>query len=442
MINFNMTRPVLKILNDKKEFNAFLQSLKIIKTKLKNVKIIPYVIASGYPFLNSGYASRTHHILNTFNSMYSDKQYIAVFNIGFPYHHIRVDLKNKLMNNDLFLNKLDNVFYLTLPNLPKNKSNYNQLFDILSRYFNFTTIHVASDWNNAMPIIHYCNNKSLKSIYEIRGMWHISAACKKIYFNRPINKDIDIIRPSLGERECINKCSVPLFITPQLKNYAKNESKNKIFPSLNCSFKNAPIFCNCFNTNNKIIKKEKTDNNFIIGYIGSIVYYEGLIETIDHLEKLIGKTSKNIEFHIIGDYENFAHPQKLSDCKKKTFVKFLGEVSKNEVVDKLKTFDLYVIPRLDMAVTNMVSPIKPYEPMALKIPLLMSDCDCLKDISQDGKNCMLFKKGNFDDFNKKLKHIIDNGYDESILQNGYNFVKKERNWNYMIKKIGLYELLM
>ena len=95
-----------------------------------------------------------------------------------------------------------------------------------------------------------------------------------------------------------------------------------------------------------------------------------------------------------------------------------------------------------MAVTNMVSPIKPYEPMALKIPLLMSDCDCLKDISQDGKNCMLFKKGNFDDFNKKLKHIIDNGYDESILQNGYNFVKKERNWNYMIKKIGLYDLLL
>ena len=43
---------------------------------------------------------------------------------------------------------------------------------------------------------------------------------------------------------------------------------------------------------------------------------------------------------------------------------------------------------------------------------------------------------------KKLKHIIDNGYDESILQNGYNFVKKERNWNYMIKKIGLYDLLL
>ena len=97
--------------------------------------------------------------------------------------------------------------------------------------------------------------------------------------------------------------------------------------------------------------------------------------------------------------------------------------------------------RLDLPVTNIVSPIKPYEPMSLKIPLLMSDCDCLKDISQDGKNCMLFKKGNFDDFNEKVKYIMDNGYPEDILENGYNFVKNERNWNFMIKHIGLYDML-
>ena len=39
------------------------------------------------------------------------------------------------------------------------------------------------------------------------------------------------------------------------------------------------------------------------------------------------------------------------------------------------------------------------------------------------------KKGNFDDFNEKVKYIMDNGYPEDILENGYNFVKNERNWN-------------
>ena len=132
----------------------------------------------------------------------------------------------------------------------------------------------------------------------------------------------------------------------------------------------------------------------------------------------------------------------LSPCFDISSVKFHGPIPHDNVIDMLNTFDLYIIPRLDMPVTNIVSPIKPYEPMSLKIPLLMSDCDCLKDISQDGKISMLFERGNFDDFNEKIKYIIDNGYDNDILENGYNFVKNERNWTNMIKKVRLYELLL
>ena len=79
--------------------------------------------------------------------------------------------------------------------------------------------------------------------------------------------------------------------------------------------------------------------------------------------------------------------------------------------------------------------------MSLKIPLLMSNCECLNDISKNGKNCMLFKKGDFDDFIKKIEYIIDNGYPKDMLNNGYNFVKNERNWKYMIEQIGLYQML-
>ena len=48
---------------------------------------------------------------------------------------------------------------------------------------------------------------------------------------------------------------------------------------------------------------------------------------------------------------------------------------------------------------------------------------------------MLFERGNFDDFTK-IKYIIDTGWrDNDILENGYNFVKNERNWTNMIKKL-------
>ena len=105
------------------------------------------------------------------------------------------------------------------------------------------------------------------------------------------------------------------------------------------------------------------------------------------------------------------------------------------------SFDLFIIPRLDLPVTNIVSPIKPFEPMSLKIPLLMSDCLCLNKIAGDGKNCMQFIRNDFNDFNNKILEIIKNGYDSKLLENAYNFVKNERSWKNMIKHINLYNIV-
>ena len=431
LYNFN----ILKKQISNKYFIEFLESLKIIKDTYANIKIFPYVTYKGYPFYNNGYSNRTHKILTTFNEMYEDKVYIGVHKLGFPWNESNLN-KNKY---NKFLNRVDNVFYLTLPNIKQN--NYNILIHLLKNYLNLTTFHVASDHSNALPIINYCNTNKLVSIYELRGMWHMTGYSRFNYFNMRYNNR-NSYTAELNEKKCINNCTIPLFITQQLKDYAKKETKYKEFPALNCNFNDYPVFWNAFNIKNKIINKKNNNDKFIIGYIGSIVYYEGLYEAITYLEKIQNYHRKKIEIHLVGRihklYKNHMIKKKIFQ---KPFVFFHGEIPHTKVVEMLSSFDLYIIPRLDVPVTNIVSPIKPFEPMSLKIPLLMSDCDALKDIAQNGKNCMLFQKNNYFDFLEKIKTIIDNGYDEKILENGYNFVKNERNWNAIIKNIGLYEML-
>jgi len=295
-----------------------------------------------------------------------------------------------------------------------------------------------------MPIIKYCKSKNITSIYETRGMWHITGGSRDLLYNNKLMHDFT--EYSESEKFCIQNCSKPLFITNQLQEYATNITKYNEFKSLNCKIKKHPIFWNCFEITERIEKK-KTDK-FIIGYVGSIVFYEGIVEAIDSIEKIITKYNKSVEFHLVGNIEAIINEIKklkgedISSIFKKPFIKLYGRVPHDEVINIISKFDLYIIPRLDLPVTNIVSPIKPFEPMSLKIPLLMSDCDCLKDISKNGENCMLFKKGEFDDFNEKVKYIIDNGYPEDILENGYNFVKNERNWKFMIEQIGLYDMLV
>ena len=53
---------------------------------IKILQFIPYVLHNGMPYDNGGYAVRGHNIMNTFNRIYSDKQYIGVHKFKYPYH--------------------------------------------------------------------------------------------------------------------------------------------------------------------------------------------------------------------------------------------------------------------------------------------------------------------------------------------------------------------
>lgn len=438
LFNYKIIKDIIFI---KHNINKFLKTLIYLKNKYHNTRLFPYVLHNAFPYDSGGYATRTHNILNTFNSMYNDKQYFALHRMKYPYD------THKMKYVDKLLHEVDNVCYLTLPNLKC----YDFCLNLLRNMFNITTFHVASAYKNAIPIINYCNKKNISSIYEVRGMWQITGVSRHIYYNTSYNKSW-LSDYELKEKHCIQNCSKPLFITSQLQGYALNDNKYKYLPPLDCNIPKTPIFWNCYNIEENILRKKriyKNDGKFIIGYAGSIVFYEGIVEIINVIEKLF-KKNYNIEFRLIGNIEPLLdeYKKKGKDSTKlmtifnKSFVKLYGRIDHKDINAVISDFDLYVIPRIDLPVTNIVSPIKPFEPMSLKIPLLMSDCDCLKDISDNGKNCVLFKKSNWYDCFRQIKNIIDIGYPEDILEQGYNFVKNKRNWKYMIKNIGLYKMLV
>ena len=126
-----------------------------------------------------------------------------------------------------------------------------------------------------------------------------------------------------------------------------------MLPALECNFLQSPIFWNCFNTDNTIIEKEKNEDKFVIGYIGAIVHYEGLIEAINSLKKMDFYYKKQIELHIVGDYTRFLVEHQFKRhilyyllCFDISSVKFHGPIPHDNVIDMLNTFDLYIIPRL------------------------------------------------------------------------------------------------
>ena len=440
---------------------------EIIHIYKENVQLIPYVLHNAMPYDNGGYAVRGHNIMNTFNNMYSDKQYIGVHKFSYPYKLYNMSsVKN-------YVNKINNVNYITLPFVAG--INYNRILLFLTGLFNIKTYHMASSFSNAEPIIEFCNNRNLRSIYEVRGMWQLTGISRILYYKNNIQDkylkklqnmySVDKYKNVFNQEiNCIKNSTNVLYITDELYHYCQNNLNSiKISDTFELDIilgknqKNIPkIFYNCSNHNNFEnislykpinIKQINKNNPFIIGYTGSIVYYEGIYQAVIAIEELIKETNLNIEVHILGNMKpvcieeekiGISHYRSIGE---KSFVKLINKVPHNEVVNIQKKFHLYMIPRLDLPVTNIVSPLKPFEPMSLKIPLIMSDCLCLNNISKNGKNCAIFKKNNFKDFKEKVLQIVINGYDEEVLENAYKFVKNERSWKNMIKHVGLYDLV-
>ena len=120
----------------------------------------------------------------------------------------------------LVLPKLNysNRYYFILKEVKEDI--YSIFLDLLVYIFKIKTFHAASAWKNARPIIEYCKSKNLTSIYEVRGMWHITGGSRHLHYKKNLKKYKELKPYCQGEKFCIQKLQKPLFITTQLQEYA------------------------------------------------------------------------------------------------------------------------------------------------------------------------------------------------------------------------------
>ena len=100
-----------------------------------------------------------------------------------------------------------------------------------------------------------------------------------------------------------------------------------------------------------------------IGYIGSIVDYEGIEDLLEAL-LLIKKENIAFNFLLIGDGSALnGVRKKVTQLNLGEDVFILGRIPHNEVPDYYSLVDITPFPRKSLQVCEMVSPLKPFEAM-------------------------------------------------------------------------------
>src|SRR6185503_21224667 len=88
-------------------------------------------------------------------------------------------------------------------------------------------------------------------------------------------------------------------------------------------------------------------------------------------------------------------------------VVFTGHVPHDEVASHYALLDAFVVPRKDERAARMVTPLKPYEALAMARPMVIADLPALTEIAAPDERGLVFPAGDAAGLATALERLID-----------------------------------
>lgn len=179
------------------------------------------------------------------------------------------------------------------------------------------------------------------------------------------------------------------------------------------------------------------NNKNKIGYVGSLGKGKG-IETILKIAQRLPEYS----FHIVGGSSD-----QIESLKKGLFINnvfFYGYQPHNLIPYFLNQFDILLLPNEksmevssgEVVTAKYTSPLKLFEYMASKRPIIVSDLPVLQEIIIDNYNGLIAKGDDIEDWVKKIISLLsDINLSNYIATNAFNDILLKYNWRKRIKEI-------
>lgn len=176
---------------------------------------------------------------------------------------------------------------------------------------------------------------------------------------------------------------------------------------------------------------------FVIGYVGTVVYYEGLDTLVDAVATLRREGLRDLHLLIVGDGKHFenlrrrveASPE-LAQC-----INFAGRVSPSELDEYFDAIDCVVIPRLRSELSDMISPMKPFDALLRRKPLVVSNCAALTEIAEAASGVAVFEAGNSSHLAQRIRAEYEaRGSSRAHLDEGRRWVETKRSWEFIARE--------
>jgi PEP-CTERM/exosortase A-associated glycosyltransferase len=184
----------------------------------------------------------------------------------------------------------------------------------------------------------------------------------------------------------------------------------------------------------ELVTKYRLKGHRVIGFIGTFFRFEGL-DLLIKAARAIATRDRNVRFLLVGGGEMAVELQdRVREYGLTDVVLFSGRVPHEDVTRYYSLIDILVYPRISRRITELVTPLKPLEAMALKKIIIGSNVGGIKELVHNDVNGILFEKGNVLDLTDKCEFALRHLDDLQVMaSNARQYVEKERTWSEIVK---------
>jgi PEP-CTERM/exosortase A-associated glycosyltransferase len=168
----------------------------------------------------------------------------------------------------------------------------------------------------------------------------------------------------------------------------------------------------------------------VIGFIGSFYRYEGLDLLVDAFARLVVSRPDVVLLLVGGGEMETQLKAQIQRLKLEDRVILPGRVPHDRIPGVYALMDILVYPRYSMRLTELVTPLKPLEAMAMGKALIASDVGGHRELIHHGQTGLLFPAGDTATLAEMLDRLMNDpearkhmGEQESV------WVRREHSWD-------------
>jgi glycosyltransferase involved in cell wall biosynthesis len=167
----------------------------------------------------------------------------------------------------------------------------------------------------------------------------------------------------------------------------------------------------------------------VIGYVSNLDHPREGQEVLIEATVRLRARGRPVVCLLVGDGKRRAELEELARSADAEGVIFTGAVPHEQVRDFYALIDIFVVPRVDERAARLVTPLKPFEAMAMQLPMIVSDLPALTEAAKPGERGLVFTPGDAESLARCVETLLDHpDQARRFAAEGRRWVLAERTW--------------